>query len=67
MRDHAEPERYHNWILHKTKQETQKEMLDFEVGLLLKLEHGKLAEKYPELKTLVNEILTVEKLTNEYP
>ena len=67
MRDHAEPERYYDWMLWKLKDENLKEKLDFEYGLLLKLDRGGvLCEKYPDLHKAINEVIVAEKLTNEY-
>jgi hypothetical protein len=66
MRDHAEPQRYYDWMVWKMRQEDEKEMLDSEYGWLLKLDRGGyLCKKYPDLQRIITEVLVAEKLMNE--
>lgn len=66
MRDHAEPERYYDWMLWKMRQDDEQEKLDTEFGFLLKLDRGGyFCKKYPDLQKIITEILVAEKLTNE--
>ncbi len=67
MRDHEEePVRYYDWMLYKNREEDRKFLLDSERGLLLELKNSTLAEKYPDLAQVLDEIIVAEKLTNEY-
>ena len=66
MRDHAEPQRYYDWMVWKMRQEDEKEMLDSEYSWLLKLDRGGyLCKKYPDLQRIITEVLVSEKLMNE--
>jgi len=67
MRDHEEePVRYYDWMLYKNREEDRKFLLDNERVLLLDLKNSTLAEKYPDLAQVLDEIIVAEKLTNEY-
>tara|TARA_B100000900_G_scaffold375596_1_gene357814 strand:- start:987 stop:1193 length:207 start_codon:yes stop_codon:yes gene_type:complete len=67
MRDHEEePVRYYDWMLYKSREEDRKFLLDNERVLLLDLKNSTLAEKYPDLAQVLDEIIVAEKLTNEY-
>lgn len=63
MRDHAEPQRYYDWMLWKNRELDREILLDKDKDLLLELQNSVMVEKYPELGTLINEILIAEKLT----
>ena len=63
MRDHEEPVRYYDWMLWKNRQLDREILLDKDKDLLLELQNSVIVEKYPELGTLINEILIAEKLT----
>lgn len=63
MRDHEEPVRYYDWMLWKNRQLDREILLDKDKDLLLELQNSVLVEKYPELGTLIDEILIAEKLT----
>ena len=61
-----EPVRYYDWMLYKNREEDRKFLLDNERVLLLDLKNSTLAEKYPDLAQVLDEIIVAEKLTNEY-
>jgi hypothetical protein len=63
MRDHAEPERYYDWMLWKNRELDREILLDKDKDLLLELQNSVMVEKYPELGKLIEEILIAEKLT----
>lgn len=63
MRDHAEPQRYYDWMLWKNRELDREILLDKDKDLLLELQNSVLVEKYPELGKLIEEILIAEKLT----
>jgi hypothetical protein len=63
MRDHAEPQRYYDWMLWKNRELDREILLDKDKDLLLELQNSVIVEKYPELGKLIEEILIAEKLT----
>ena len=63
MRDHAEPERYYDWMIWKNRELDREILLDKHRDLLLELKNTELVKKYPELGTLIDEIWIAEKLT----